>query len=195
MQREHIDQVPVLAPMSREAAFGILENYCHPSSLKDGIASMWLAYAGERQMLIVRYEVLLKCYMATTAGGTASSSTSQQVTATSPLAPKVDKVVAFLQHLTDDALASLFKEKAAWLATQSAGHAIYVPAGCIMLERVNDGTFCGFSMRLLVKSDVDGLKVLQGFEFPSTEAATSLLHDKKPLAAVEAADANKNRSF
>ena len=58
--------------------------------------------------------------LATAPSGSSSSSSA---------APKFGKVLAYLQSIAEGELAALFKANVALLATQTAGDAIYVPAG------------------------------------------------------------------
>ena len=167
-----VRKFPQLAPNFNFSAFGICEKYCHPSSLKDGLASMWLCYAGERHMLIVKHDALLTSYLTATAASSGSP------------APKLAKIVSYLQSLTEDEVRKLFAAKAAWQTTLAAGHAIYVPAGYIMMERVAGGMCYGFSARVLVKEDKEGIKYLRNSGNATSVAAADLMEGKAVQAPV-----------
>ena len=170
-----VRKFPQLAPNFNFSAFGICEKYCHPSSLKDGLASMWLCYAGERHMLIVKHDALLASYLVATAASSGSPAPSP--------APKLAKIVSYLQSITEDEVQKLFAAKAAWQTTLAAGHVIYVPAGYVMMERVVGGMCYGFSARVLVKEDKEGIKYLRNCSDNATSVAAADLMEGKAVQA------------
>ena len=156
-------------PLFQCTLYAIAEGYCASAGLKNEIATIWYCSSGHREVVAVRVSEAVTFYQAK------HSNTIEEETKLKAAARQ------YIFNLPAEEDCSEFIQQArVFHTTLSVGQALYMPAGFMILERVQASSTHGVSVRLLVHSDDAGLSTLK-----TDKTATGVLVCKLIEAAIK----------